>query len=398
MKTFRVLSCVLLSVTLLAMAIATGCAKKEPSTIKVGALIDLTGPIGPGGIDMEKGMRLAAEQAGDIGGKKLELIVEDTATDSSVALEKVKLLVETDHVAAVVGPIWSGGVESIAPYIARVHVPQLDAAGGSNTDIDDWKFAPVGFCSQIAYGAGAFAYDVLHYKTAVTLGGDFVGGHEFIEGFIAGFEARGGKVIQQTWYPVGTNNIPSFLTQLKKADVLTFWGVPSDVFAFFHAYRELNIKMPVFQPEDGGVTGSPAMEAKLGKAAAGTAFATMYLYNADYPGNKEFVQAYQAKYKELPGVMAGTGYADMQVVIAALKATNGDVTPDVLYKAIKALSVDTVRGHLSFPADQGGFGLIATCPSTVGKVGPNGELQQLLPTYNTEEYFKDGHYVSALIK
>ena len=248
--------------------------------------------------------------------------------------------------------------------------------------------------------AGIYAHDVLHYNTAVSLAADFVGGHEFTQGFKQGFESRGGKVIQETWYPEGTTNMAPFLTQLKKADVLVFWGSPGDVFAFFPAYREINLQMPVFQAEDGGTTSSPGMEAKLGKAAAGTVFQTMYLYNSNIPGNKEFVQAYQAKYNELPGVMSGTGYAHMQVLIAALKATNGDVRPDVLYKAIKALSVDTIRGHISFPADQGGFGLVATYPNAFGKIGPNGEIQPLppVPMYNTQIHLKDKQFVPSLVK
>jgi branched-chain amino acid transport system substrate-binding protein len=383
---------------LLAMAITTGYAQKEPSTIKVGVLLDLTGPIGPGGIDMEKGIRLAAEQAGDIGGKKLELIVADSATDAGVALDKTRLLVETDKVAAIIGPIYGGGIEAIEPYIERFHVPQFQAMGASNTGIRDWTFAPIGMCVEITYGAGLYAHDMLHYKTAVTLAADFIGGHEFIDGFKMGFEASGGKVIQETWYPEGTTNMAPFLTALEKADVVVFWGTPGDVFAFYPQYRELNIKMPVLQPEDGGVTSSPAMEANLGKSTIGAVFGTIYLYNADTPGNKEFVQAYQAKYKQMPGVMSGVGFAHMQILIAALRATNGDVSPDVLYKAIKAVSMDTIRGHVNFPADQGGFGLVASFQTTMGKIGPNGEIQQLPATYTTQIHFKDGQFLPSLVK
>jgi branched-chain amino acid transport system substrate-binding protein len=268
--------------------------------------------------------------------------------------------------------------------------------GFSNNSNTDWKFGPAGASIQASYGSGVYAHDVLHYKTAVTIGPDFFGGHEFIGGFTEGFEASGGKIIQAIWFPEGTTNLAPFLTQVKKADVLAVWGTPGDVFAFFPAYRELNMKIPLFQAEDGGVTSSPAMLAKLGNAAIGTVFTTMYLYNSDIPGNKEFVQAYQAKYKELPGVMAGVGYSHMQVLIAALRATNGDVSPDILYKAIKAVSVDTIRGHISFPAGQGGYGLVATFPGTLGKISPNGEIQELA-TYTTEVHFKDGQYVPSMV-
>jgi branched-chain amino acid transport system substrate-binding protein len=381
------------------MAIATGCSKQEPSIIKIGLLMDVTGPMGPGGIDMERGARLAFEQAGDIAGKKVELIMEDAATDAGVALDKTKKLVETNKVAAIIGPVNGAGDEAVAPYMERVHVPQLDGMGATRNAVGhDWTFVPLGICEQITYAAGIYAHDVLHYNTAVTLGTDFVAGHEFIDGFKMGFEARGGKVIQQTWFPMGTTNMIPFMTALKKADVVAFWGVPADVFAFYPQYRELNIKMPVIQPEDGGVTSSPAMLEKLGKSAVGTVVGSTYLYNTNNPGNKEFVEAYKAKYHQLPGVMSGCGYAHAQLVIAALKATNGNVSSDVLYKALKAVSVDTVRGHLSFPADQGGFGLVVNYPATMCKIGPNNEIEQIQPTYNAEIHMKDGQFWTTLIQ
>jgi hypothetical protein len=119
----------------------------------------------------------------------------------------------------------------------------------------------------------------------------------------------------------------------------------------------------------------------LGKAAVGVVFGTAYLYTADIPGNKEFVQAYKDKYKELPGVMSGAGYADMQLIFAALTASGGNASHDALYKAIKGVTADTIRGRLSFPADQGGFGLIANYPVLMGKIGEDLEIQQITPPF-----------------
>jgi ABC-type branched-subunit amino acid transport system substrate-binding protein len=156
--------------------------------------------------------------------------------------------------------------------------------------------------------------------------------------------------------------------------------------------------MPILQPEDGGVTSSPGMLNNLGKAAIGTVFGTAYLYNANTPGNKEFVDAYQKKYKELPGVMSGVGYMHIQLIIAALKANGGNTKPDALYKAIKGVSVDTVRGHLSFPAGQGGFGNIANYPNLMGKIGPDFEVVPILPVYDIRVNFKNGKWLPYVAK
>jgi branched-chain amino acid transport system substrate-binding protein len=380
---------------LLALTAGGGyAANNASSTIKVGIDLDLTGPIGPGGIDLQKGLMLGLERLGNaLPGKKIEFIVEDSASDASTSVDKAKKLVETDKVAMIIGPIHGGGMAAAAQYVERVHVPRFDAMPTTDSALHEWSFGPVGLDLEFGYGAGIYAADVLHYKTAVELAADFVPGHLFNEGFTMAFEAKGGKVLQETYYPEGTTNVIPFLTALKQADVFVYWGTPGDCFAMFPQYKELNMKMPILQPEDGGVTSSPGMLKNLGTAAVGTVFGTAYLVNANYPGNKEFVEAYQEKYHELPGVMAGVGYAHVQMLMAALKATGGNVEPDVLYKAIKEVSVDTVRGHLKFSPGAGPFGTVANLPYIMGKIGPNMEIEPILPVSDIGENYENKKFI-----
>jgi len=151
-------------------------------------------------------------------------------------------------------------------------------------------------------------------------------------------------------------------------------------------------------PEDGGVLASPGMLKNLGPAAIGAVFGSSYLFNANLPGNKEFVEAYQAKYKELPGVMAGVGYSNVQLVWAALKAAGGSTKSDAIYKALKGVSIDTVRGHLSFPAGQGGFGLIANYPNLMGKIGPNMEIQPIPSVGEVRVKLQNGKWAPFVVR
>ena len=263
----------------------------------------------------------------------------------------------------------------------------------------DWSFGPVGLQLQYGFGGGVYAGDVIHYKTATMLGADLAHSHYYLEGFKMAFEARGGKVIQEAYYPEATTNMVPFLTALNnKADVLVYWGDPGDCFAMFPQYKELNMKLPILMPEDGGVLASPGMLKNLGPAAIGSVFGSSYLYNANYPGNKEFVEAYQKKYNELPGVMAGVGYAHVQMLMAVLKATGGDAKPDALYKALKAVSVDTVRGHLRFPQGSGPFGTVANLPYIMGKIGPNFTIEPIVPVNDIQVNYKDKKFLPFVAK
>lgn len=272
----------LCAVLMLAMTGGAYAKDAAPSVIKIGVLLDLTGPIGPAGIDMEKGLRLAVEMAGAVAGKKVELVVEDVASDASTSMDKARKLVETDKVAMLYGPINAGGNASIPGYAERMRVPDIGAVNVTNdAAAHKWSFDPMGITGQMGYGVGVYTHDVLGYKTAVILMADFLAGHRYADSFKQGFEEKGGKIVQENYYPEGTTNMVPYFTTLKQADVLAYWGSPGDCFAAFPQYRELNMKMPIIQPEDGGVTSSPAMLQHLGKAAIGTVFGTVYLYNAN---------------------------------------------------------------------------------------------------------------------
>jgi len=100
----------LVFIAVLAAAAGSAYSADKTQTIKIGLLLDLTGPIGPGGIDMQKGIMVGLERLGDmVAGKKIEFVLEDDASDASTSLDKAKKLVETDKAALVIGPINGGG-------------------------------------------------------------------------------------------------------------------------------------------------------------------------------------------------------------------------------------------------------------------------------------------------
>jgi len=400
MRWFSLFCAVLLCAALTAASASGAFAEeKGPPTIKIGVVMELTGPVGPGGVDVQKGMHLAVEKAGGmIAGKKIELLMEDSGGDASLAMDKGRKLIETDKVSLIIGPILSGGQLALTSYAEKAGVPWMGIMVNENgIATQKGAFAPQGIAMEAAYGPGVYAHDVLGYKTAVALVADFVGPRQFLEAFKRGFEERGGKMIQENFYPEGTSNMIPYFTALKQADFIAYWGTPGDCFAAFPQYKELHLKMPLVQPEDGGVTATPGMLQHLGQAAVGTVFGTAYLYNANTPGNKEFVEAYKQKYNELPGVFAGAGYSDMQIVLAALKGTS-DFRPNALYKAIKDVKVDTVRGRLFFPSEPGIVAGIANYPNFMAKVGPNLEIMPILPVDNVHVKMKNGQLVPYFLK
>ena len=74
--------------------------------------------------DIVAGARLYVyEVNGEMGGRKVELIVEDYEAKTAMALTKVKKLVERDRVHGVVGVIVSAAAIAMKDYIQAQQVP-----------------------------------------------------------------------------------------------------------------------------------------------------------------------------------------------------------------------------------------------------------------------------------
>jgi branched-chain amino acid transport system substrate-binding protein len=360
---------VVLIIVVLAFPACTGTKTTQTSTsvttqttattkapLKLGLLLDKTGFIAFAGLDAEKGITVGLEEIGyKVNGQTIQVIIEDAASDAGPSLDKIKKMVEQDHVNIVMGPVNGGGDQAVFHYLSEAGIPRL---GVQPCDVpDDWDrskpyttFAVHGSGQSMAYVMGAYAYDVLGYKTTTMLTADFIAGHLFTEGFARGFKARGGKVINEVMYPVGTQDmVPYYLKLDKSADFICTWWPGSDGFVGFKQYKELGLKIPIVQPEDGGLSASPTALAELGDSTTGCVSCAVYSYMVKNPGNDNFIKMFQAKYKELPGVFCGAGYANIQVLSAVMKAAGGDTSPQALMKAIRALDLMTITGPVKFP-------------------------------------------------
>ncbi len=92
----------------LAMAVAPVFAA---DTIKVGAILAVTGPASFLGAPEEKTLVMLVDdinKKGGVNGKKIELIVKDSGANPEKALSFAKQLIEEDKVLAIIGPSTSG--------------------------------------------------------------------------------------------------------------------------------------------------------------------------------------------------------------------------------------------------------------------------------------------------
>lgn len=359
----RKLSAWLVICTVLASLAFMGCSQKAPPApaegnkpsvppkpIKIGALLDFTGPVAELGPKFKAGIQLALDEAGNkVGDRPVELIVEDSATSVDVALEKFKKLVEKDKVKVVIGPLMGDAHLAMAPYAAENKVLVTSLINGMY-DVIKYKtylIYPTTVDAQ-TYAFGQYVFGKLGYKTMVTIGADYAGKRGYTQGAAQGFKDKGGTVVQQLWPPVGTSDYSPFISSMKKADVVLYaLEGPGPVSRFLYQFRQAGLKMPLVTiTQDGDYT--PEALKQLGDIALGIKGESSYVWRRDDPINNKFVAAIKAKTGVPPSCSEQNAYTLTKVILAGLQATGGDDSFEKLWPAVTSLKMDTPQGPLSF--------------------------------------------------
>jgi len=359
MKGKRLLSliggvCLVLTVAVL---LATGCAPKAPvakEPIKIGALFDYTGPVADLGPKFQAGVELALEEANyEVAGRPIKLIIEDSATDVTVALDKFKTLVARDKIHICIGPLMGDAHLAIAPYAAESKVIVTSLINGMYEAIPykTYVIYPTTVDAQ-TYPFGKYVYEKLGYRTMITIGANYAGKIGYANGAAKGFADAGGTVVQQLWPSVGTPDYSPYIGAFKTADVVLYaLEGPGPVSRFVYQYHQAGLTMPLVTiTQDGDYT--PEALAELGDAALGILGESSYTWQLDTPENKKFVQGITAKTGKLfPSCSEQNAYTLTKVVLAGLEATGGDESYDKLWPAILNIKMNTAQGPLSFTAE-----------------------------------------------
>ena len=103
--------------------------------IRIGVLAPLTGGGGPYGADIVKASKLAADQinaaGGVLGGRKIELFVEDDETSATAAVKAARKLLDIDKVIAITAVWGSGPILAVRPLTLEKNVV-LTALGSAD--------------------------------------------------------------------------------------------------------------------------------------------------------------------------------------------------------------------------------------------------------------------------
>jgi branched-chain amino acid transport system substrate-binding protein len=328
-------------------------AQAEP--VRLGLLTVKTGPLASGGIDMEKALVMyLRERNNTIAGRKVELIVADTAGVAATARTKTQELVERNHVHALTGPLDAGSALAIDDYIRSQRVPTMSVAAAEDMTQrkpNPWFVRATSTSSQSAHAMADYCAKNLKYRRMAVIADDIPYGHEMVAGFQRVFEEAGGKIVQKLFPPLTVPDYGTYLAQMNpKLDGIFLGFAGSNGFRWFRQFNEYGLKGKLGVV--GGMTAfDEAVLRNMGDEALGILTACWYSAEIDNPINRKFAPAFRAETKYDPGFYAAATYTNGAVFQAALEAVKGKVEDkDAFMKALRATKVDTCRGPVSFDA------------------------------------------------
>jgi branched-chain amino acid transport system substrate-binding protein len=310
-----------------AVLLAAGCSgssgqsQREGSgePYKVGAILSLTGPYAALGNSEKQALELETKRINDqggIAGRKLEIIIEDDATDEAKAVAAASKLIDQDKVVAILGATGTGQSMAIRNEIDRSGIPQISMAGGTaiTAKLDPQVFqTPWSNTIVVPFVIGKIASDG-HTKLGVLSDSSGYGkdGHAVIAE--AAPKANVTVVSDQTFNP-GDTDFSAQLTKIKNsgADSVLIWTAGKEGAAIVKAAKDLGISVPLY-----GGSGQAKLEfAKgAGAAAEGFVFGTgKSLIPSNWgTGTPEFKvvdgfsQRYSEAYGEAPDIFAGHAF------------------------------------------------------------------------------------------
>jgi len=235
--TYRVVALVL------ALVLLTAVATPAADPIRVGFMGPLSGIFAQAGKDMLDGLKMGLEAGGgQVAGRKIELIEEDTEGNPATAQAKYRKLVQQDKIHVLTGILLANIGYALVPPIERDELPSLFL-----TTPDDltkrrppkWILSSNFAASQPMHALGDYAAKTLKFKRVAALAMDNPFGHECIGGFQRVFEDAGGRVVQKTWVPLNAMDFAPYLGQVPRdVDALVQVFVAGQAVRFAKQYAE----------------------------------------------------------------------------------------------------------------------------------------------------------------
>lgn len=369
MKKERVLFSVALVLVLAGVGAVTAFGASAPETIKVGAVVSLSGPFGSQGPEQKLGYQMAVEDLNKDGGvmvkefnKKipLELIVMDDESDPMKLVSRLETLNTSNKVVAYLGGFGSPMHAAGAAIAEKNKVPYMGTAFALYSIHQQgykYLFSPFPKSPQQSVGhfdlLDSIPKEIRPKKVAIfEIEDDW--GKELSALWRKEAQKRGYTVVYDGKHPLSCKDFSPLLVAAKSAgaEVLLSLPTPADGITLIKQMKQLDVNfkfiiMMRLPPED-------VMYKACGPAADYIILGGPgWHYNVPFPGAKGVVERYikmTGKPVQLLNPSVGGCYAMVQILADSIVRA-GTLDRAKLRDALAAANMMTVQGPVAFNPD-----------------------------------------------
>ena len=317
--------------TLLLGSIALQTAAQE--TLKIGAIVTLSGPGSPWGQAMKNAAELAADKVNaggglEVAGKKykVELVPYDDKYQAGEAVTVANRLVFEDKVKYIIGPTGSAPTLAVQPVTEKNQVITV-TLGFTNKALGadkPFSFRPVVTTLEFAEPQIAWMVKTLGIKKAGGLFPNDESGQVIARDLELAYKKAGAELAAKEFFERDRVDFVPLLTRMlaRGIDTIELDGnAPGTAGLIAKQARELGFKGKIVR------TGGPATAEIInvaGKDAAEGMFAHAVLDPA-LPSTRAYTDAYMAKYKAVPNGFSPSFYDFTNMLFEAMRRA-GTVT------------------------------------------------------------------------
>jgi len=323
-------------------------------TIKVGIVLPLTGPQAKFGEVEKLSFDLALEKinsAGDINGKKLELLIEDDTGRPDVGRSVVEKLITKDKVVMVGGGYSSSVTYAVAGVCQQNAMPFLVNTGSADkitTSGWDWIYRLNPPVSHYADAVESLLVEKIKPKTVAILHENSLFGSKGAKSFGKTCKKLGIKVVLKQGYEHGGIDYKPVLTQIKRLnpDIVYMVSYIMDASLLMKQARELKLTSKMFIGGAAGFT-LPEFVDNAGKASDKVISATLWHQVLPFPGAMDYYNKFVEKYNRPTEYHGAEAYSACYVIADVLKRAKSFKNTDVK-EALSQTDMMTVFGPVKF--------------------------------------------------
>ena len=348
-----------LIIVLSLLLVLTGTVVFAQEPIKIGVVMNLTGPWASIDTPSANGAKLAAEQinkAGGVLGRQIDLKIVDTKADEGETSAAVVRLIENEKVSALIGYCDTHWV-NIAASMAKEYGVTFITPGATHPRIPErfgaW-LACFGDNAQAAAIAQYVVKDLGLKKGAIWVDTAVDFSVAVCAYFADALKHYGGEVVYEDYFEVTWKDFSAMAARLKEyqdkgeVEFVYVGGIPDNCGLIAKQLRDNGVTIPIYG-EDGFDT--PLLIETGGPAAEGVVFATHVSLEDPSPIIQQFKADYQAMYGNPPeNAFAALGYDALKVVAKAIELVGTDDPKKVPEGLAQIKDFQGVSGMISYEA------------------------------------------------